>query len=396
MSVTLDTRVSAVDTLGDSYRAFQRKFLHAVLIGVTVITATFVAADWLELNHLGDVQLRATEIYCLFNLALLVLNRDQRMYFPVTVSLVLISFTLITSALLFVPGDELRVVWYFMAIGGVYIMLGRVPGFLFTVTTVATIVVVNPGLPLPYTALAVMTITLSLLSSSLFFFVYTTYAYSLYRRLEQSNAHLTELSMHDPLTRLPNRRLLIERLQRAVIEGRRNSRLGALMFLDMDRFKEVNDTLGHDIGDLLLIEVSHRLQSCVREMDTVARMGGDEFIVLLPSITTDLDATLRAAKKVSSKILEALNEPYQLGAHTVLSTPSIGLTVFSGESNDPETIFKCADAAMYQAKAAGRNCVQRIAFIGRRKDVCRWHDSWPASDKPRWTEPPPKAIAIGD
>lgn len=358
MNATLDIPARPVDTEGDSYRAFQRKFLNAVLIGVTAITATFVAADWLELNHLGDVQLRATEIYCLFNLALLALNRDQRMYFPVTVSLVLISFSLVTSALLFVPGDGLRVVWYFMAIGGVYIMLGRVPGFLFTVATVATIIVVNPGLPLPYTALAVMTITLSLLSSSLFFFVYTTYAHSLYRRLEQSNAHLTELSMHDPLTRLPNRRLLVERLQRAVIEGRRNSRLGALMFLDMDRFKEVNDTLGHDIGDLLLIEVSHRLQSCVREMDTVARMGGDEFIVLLPSITTDLDATLRAAKKVSAKILDALNEPYQLGAHTFLSTPSIGLTVFSGESNDPETIFKRADAAMYQAKAAGRNCVQ--------------------------------------
>ena len=316
MNATLDIPARPVDTEGDSYRAFQRKFLNAVLIGVTAITATFVAADWLELNHLGDVQLRATEIYCLFNLALLALNRDQRMYFPVTVSLVLISFSLVTSALLFVPGDELRVVWYFMAIGGVYIMLGRVPGFLFTVATVATIIVVNPGLPLPYTALAVMTITLSLRSSSLFFFVYTTYAHSLYRRLE------------------------------------------ALMFLDMDRFKEVNDTLGHDIGDLLLIEVSHRLQSCVREMDTVARMGGDEFIVLLPSITTDLDATLRAAKKVSAKILDALNEPYQLGAHTFLSTPSIGLTVFSGESNDPETIFKRADAAMYQAKAAGRNCVQ--------------------------------------
>ena len=164
--------------------------------------------------------------------------------------------------------------------------------------------------------------------------------------------------MHDPLTRLPNRRLLVERLQRAIIEGRRNNRLGALMFLDMDRFKEVNDTLGHDIGDMLLVEISRRLQSCVREMDTVARMGGDEFIVLLPSITADLDTALRSAKKIGAKILDALNEPYQLGSHTLLNTPSIGLTVFSGESNDPETIFKCADAAMYQAKAAGRNCVQ--------------------------------------
>ncbi len=102
MNATLDIPARPVDTEGDSYRAFQRKFLNAVLIGVTAITATFVAADWLELNHLGDVQLRATEIYCLFNLALLALNRDQRMYFPVTVSLVLISFSLVTSALLFV------------------------------------------------------------------------------------------------------------------------------------------------------------------------------------------------------------------------------------------------------------------------------------------------------
>ncbi len=348
------------DREGESYRAFQRNFLNAVLIGVAAITATFVAADWLDLNHLGSVQLRATEIYVLFNLALLVLNRDQRMYVPVTASVVVISFGLITSALLFVPGDELRVVWYFMAIAGTYILLGRVPGLLSTVASIATIVVVNPRLQLPFSPLAVTTITLSLLSSSLFFFVFASYARSLYQRAQESRAHLLELSMYDPLTRLPNRRLLVERLQRAMVECRRNGRLGALMFLDLDRFKDVNDSLGHDTGDMLLMEVSRRLQACVREMDTVARMGGDEFIVLLPLLAAEHEGALRAAKLVGTKILEALNEPYQLGAHRCLSTPSIGLTVFSRTADDAETIFKRADTAMYQAKAAGCNRVHTL------------------------------------
>jgi len=360
MTALLDTPEILAGTDGDSYRVFQRRFLNTLLIGVTGLSAFFLLADWLDLNHLGAAQSQATGVYLLLNLGLIALNRDQRMYLPVTVSLTFISFALITSALLFVPGDELRVVWYFMAIAGTYILLGRMPGFLFTVATIATIVVANPRLQLPFSTLAVTTITLSLLSSSLFFFAFTSYARSLYRRLEQSNAHLVELSMSDTLTRLPNRRLLVERLQRAVVEGRRNGRLGALMFLDLDRFKEINDTLGHDIGDLLLIEISRRLQACVREMDTVARMGGDEFIVLLPLIAIDLEGVLLAAKTVGAKILEALNEPYQLAEHRCLSTPSIGLTVFSGDVQDVEAIFKRADSAMYQAKGAGGNCVRTL------------------------------------
>jgi diguanylate cyclase (GGDEF)-like protein len=360
MKTMPDVLARFADFEGVSFRAFQRKVLNAVLIGVAVIAATFVAADWLGLNHLGTVQLRATQIYVLFNLALLALNHDPRMYLPVATSVFVISFGLITSALLFVPGDELRVVWYFLAIAGTYILLGRVPGFLATVATIATIVVANPRLQLPFSALAVTTITLSLLSSSLFFFVFASYARTLYQRAQESRAHLLELSMYDPLTHLPNRRLLVERLQRAMVECRRNGRLGALMFLDLDRFKDVNDSLGHDAGDMLLIEVSRRLQACVREMDTVARMGGDEFIVLLPMLATEREAALRAAKIVGTKILEALNEPYQLGAHRCLSTPSIGLTVFSGAADDAQAVFKRADTAMYQAKAAGCNCVHTL------------------------------------
>ncbi len=360
MKAMLNMPARSDSTADDGFRDFQRRFLNAVLIGVAAIATTFVGADWLDLNHLGAVQLRATELYVLFNLALLALNRYQRMYISVTLSVVVISFGLITSALLFVPGDELRVVWYFMAIAGTYILLGRVPGFIATVVTIVTIVVAHLRLQLPFSDLAVTTITLSLLSSSLFFFVFASYARSLYLRLEESRAHLVELSMYDPLTHLPNRRLLVERLQRAVVEGRRNGRFGTLMFLDLDRFKDINDMLGHDVGDLLLVEVSRRLQSCVRETDTVARMGGDEFIVLLPSIAADLETALRAARTVGSKILETLNEPYELGAHRCLSTPSIGLTVFSGEAENVEAIFKRADTAMYQAKGAGRNCVRTL------------------------------------
>ncbi len=346
--------------MDDSYRAFQRKTLNAALIGLTALAGLFLAADGLNLNHLGTVQLQATAVFILLNLTLLVFNRDPRRYIIVAGAALLISFALITSALLFVPGDELRLVWYFMAISGSYLLLGRVTGMVLTVATVATVLVANPGLPVPFSRLAMTTITLSLVSSSVFFFAFTTYAGSLYRRLQESNSNLVQLSMCDALTRLPNRRLLVERLQRAVVDGRRSGRIGALMFLDLDRFKEINDTLGHDVGDLLLIEVSRRLQSCVRETDTVARMGGDEFIVLLPSLASQADAALLTAKKVGAKILETLNEPYELGAHRCLSTPSIGLTVFAGDAQDVEAIFKRADTAMYQAKGAGRNSVRTL------------------------------------
>jgi diguanylate cyclase (GGDEF)-like protein/PAS domain S-box-containing protein len=166
---------------------------------------------------------------------------------------------------------------------------------------------------------------------------------------------IERLAFYDALTSLPNRRLLLDRLQRLLLSGQRTRQHGALLFIDLDNFKDLNDTLGHDMGDQLLIQVSTRLSASVRECDTVARFGGDEFVVLLEGLDQDAQAASRQAEAVARKLLMALNQPFELAGQQHYSTPSIGLTLFGPERQSVDELLKRADLAMYEAKAAGRN-----------------------------------------
>ena len=154
---------------------------------------------------------------------------------------------------------------------------------------------------------------------------------------------------------LPNRRLLLDRFRLALSASARSNRYGALLFLDMDRFKTLNDTLGHDIGDLLLVEVARRIQSCVREVDTVARLGGDEFVVLLNDVNPVAEAASQQAALIAEKIRESLCAPYQLKDKRHYSSPSIGVCLYRGQEKSIDCLLKYADMAMYQVKASGRN-----------------------------------------
>ncbi len=167
---------------------------------------------------------------------------------------------------------------------------------------------------------------------------------------------IQRLAFFDTLTRLPNRQLLLDRLQ-AALSGDASLRKGALMFIDLDNFKVLNDTLGHQHGDVLLQQVAQRLRSCVHNEDTVARLGGDEFVVLLQDSTTKPMDPHVAARKVSDRILKALGEPYALPGCMHHSTCSIGVTLFDNEPCTVGELLKQADLAMYQAKNAGRNAV---------------------------------------
>ncbi|MEQ1532205.1 MAG: EAL domain-containing protein [Sideroxydans sp.] len=164
-----------------------------------------------------------------------------------------------------------------------------------------------------------------------------------------------QLSNFDALTHLPNRRMLTTRLQQTLAASSRTHKLGALLFIDLDHFKVINDTLGHAIGDLLLQQAAARLTSCVREEDTVARLGGDEFVVLLEGLhENQTDAALQT-EAVARQILAALSKPYQLDAHEYRNTLSIGATLFGEQPATIDTLFKQADIAMYHVKNAGRN-----------------------------------------
>jgi diguanylate cyclase (GGDEF)-like protein/PAS domain S-box-containing protein len=163
---------------------------------------------------------------------------------------------------------------------------------------------------------------------------------------------------YDQLTSLPNRRLLMDRLQQALASSARRGREGALLFIDLDNFKNLNDTLGHDIGDILLQQVTQRLETSIREGDTVARLGGDEFVVMLLDLSEQPIEAAAQVEAVGEKILAALSQSYQLGTHTYRCTASIGVTLFSGNQLATDELMKQADIAMYQAKKAGRNALR--------------------------------------
>ena len=183
---------------------------------------------------------------------------------------------------------------------------------------------------------------------------------------KQAEEQIRTLAFYDALTQLPNRRLLNDRLGQTMAASKRSGRYGALMFLDLDNFKPLNDTYGHGVGDLLLIEVAHRLISCVRETDTIARFGGDEFVVMLSELDADKAESTAQAGIVAEKIRVMLAEPYLLAckqegnAEAIIEhrcAASIGVALFINHEAGPEEVLKWADIAMYRAKEGGRNSI---------------------------------------
>jgi diguanylate cyclase (GGDEF)-like protein/PAS domain S-box-containing protein len=172
---------------------------------------------------------------------------------------------------------------------------------------------------------------------------------------------IRHLAFYDPLTELPNRRLLLERLRQTVTASKRCGRQRALLFIDLDNFKSLNDTLGHAVGDLLLKEVGERLTGCVRAVDTAARVGGDEFVVILEDLGRTSEEAAARAGSVAEKILASITQPYVLAGRECRSTASMGITVFGDGNESSSAILQQADIAMYQAKAAGREAIRFFA-----------------------------------
>ena len=184
--------------------------------------------------------------------------------------------------------------------------------------------------------------------------------YSDIARNQEAEAEIHRLAYFDALTRLPNRRLLQDRVAQALVSARRHGQRGALLFLDLDNFKRLNDTLGHEVGDELLIATARRLRDSVRASDTVARLGGDEFVVMLEELAGDGPSAARQARRVGEKIRSALAQPHDLRGQAFQSGASIGVSLFDGHEESADTLLRNADRAMYRAKAAGRN---RLCFF---------------------------------
>ena len=185
-------------------------------------------------------------------------------------------------------------------------------------------------------------------------------AYSDITQHKNDEAKIYSLAFHDPLTGLPNRRLLLDRLQHTLAAGARHRKHGAVLFIDLDNFKALNNTKGHNVGDLLLLEVAGRLQRCVREGDTVARLGGDEFIVILESLSKDAPHAAAQTETVGEKILAAISQPYSLPGqeHEHHCSASIGTTLFRSQGVTVDELLKRTETAMYESKNAGRNTLR--------------------------------------
>ena len=191
--------------------------------------------------------------------------------------------------------------------------------------------------------------------------------------MRDAQKRIHDMAYHDALTRLPNRRLLNDRIALAMAVSKRKSCFGALMALDLDNFKPLNDAYGHEVGDLLLVEVAKRLTACVRENDTIARFGGDEFVVVLSELSTDRQEAMAQAERVAEKIRSTLAAEYYLRVSkpgkSIISinhrcTASIGVALFMQKDPDDIDLLKQADAAMYQAKSCGKNSIRFF------EDVC--------------------------
>ncbi|MCF6355853.1 MAG: EAL domain-containing protein [Candidatus Polarisedimenticolaceae bacterium] len=179
-----------------------------------------------------------------------------------------------------------------------------------------------------------------------------------YYLLRHQEQQMRYSALHDILTGLPNRALFIDRLNQRLETAKRHDHTGAVLFIDLDRFKTINDSLGHSVGDQLLREVGQSLQAVLRSEDTVARLGGDEFVVLLAELDSDAEAVLTEVQTITEKILEALAQPYRVDARELYASASIGIALFSHESKNANEVLQQADVAMYRAKEAGGNCSQ--------------------------------------
>ena len=175
---------------------------------------------------------------------------------------------------------------------------------------------------------------------------------------KKAESEIQRLAFSDSLTELPNRRLLNDRIKQALAACARTAHRGALILIDLDQFKALNDTQGHAMGDLLLRQVATRLVTCVRDGDTVARLGGDEFVIMLEDLDPQLEVAATQAQVVGEKIIAVLSRPYELAGIVHLSTPSLGITLFDAQKSSIDELMKQVDLAMYQAKAGGRNTMR--------------------------------------
>lgn len=309
--------------------------------------------EWVGANKIGAPHFQVMQIFTITGILFIyLLHGNKKRFMAIALLYAVCCFIEDTSALLFVPQDEFRVIWYYVYFAGTYIILGQTAGVVVTVICIGVIMYVNGLLATPYSPNAMATIVTSLLLTSLICYAYTSRSLSFFRRMNDANERLRLLAARDPLTGVMNARAYYAAAERLISLSLRSGEPFSVLFIDLDHFKLVNDHYGHEAGDVVLKTVSSCLSANARDCDVLGRIGGEEFSLFLPN--TNLSGAEAAAEKLRAAI-EALTPT--AGETRLKITASIGVARNLPEHRSIADIQRLADQAMYAAKKQGRNRV---------------------------------------
>lgn len=340
----------------EEYREFQYKFLMVLLAAGAVATAVFIVPAQSGVAPIPAEHIRSMTIFTIVSVLLLVLLRGRKQFFmPVVWLYEIASLLELASAMIYVPGDELRILWLFTNIPGTYLLLGRMVGTVITIFIVTCLALGNNYMAAPYSANALATAIISMIYSAAFFYAYASRSLNFFMRMRDSNEKLNFMATRDPLTGLFNARAYYEICESLISLARRNNSPYAVLFVDLDHFKSINDTYGHAAGDVVLKSVADCLAKNIRQSDHLGRIGGEEFSIFLPNTSFD-DAVMLAEHLRRS--VEATMLAIGDGHRKI--TASIGVARNRHSEQSMLEIQQQADLAMYRAKAAGRNRVSAL------------------------------------
>jgi diguanylate cyclase (GGDEF)-like protein len=337
----------------DEYFQFRLRLLQVSLLVATLFTGALLLAHWSGVNDQGRIHFINLQIFFLVDLALsITLWRHKERFAAVAGAFLTAWFLINLSALCFLTNNEFRSIWFFVQITVAYTILGTSAGTATAILTLLTLIVANRHLPAPFSSNAMVTMLFSLCASSTFLHVYTKRFLAFQNRLTEANARLRDMSCHDPLTGIWNARAFNETSEQVIREALRYGTPFSVLFIDLDHFKSVNDRYGHEAGDMVLKEVAACLATNSRESDLLGRIGGEEFLMLLPR--TDLAGAISLAEKLRQGV-ETLTLSF--GKTRIPVTVSIGVARNQPDHRSIADIKRQADQAMYLAKQGGRNRV---------------------------------------
>ncbi|RAU22966.1 GGDEF domain-containing protein [Paramagnetospirillum kuznetsovii] len=338
---------------GDEYHQFQYRFTCAVLVFAITITALFQLAVLAGPPLYDPIYVMVGRGFLAVSVAAFLILRGHpermRLVAPAYAVLALAQYVMV---LLFNGPDELRAIWFALNLPGVYLILGSRIGIAITAASIAIVIVANPHLPTPYSPGALITVVLGMVYISAFFHAYAARSISFHHAMVEANRKLAHMAARDPLTGLLNARAYYGLCEGALSQARRTGSPFAMLFVDLDHFKSVNDRFGHDAGDTVLRAAALCLEQGIRQSDLVGRIGGEEFCVLLP------DTVREGARLLAEKLradIEALMP--DIGSERLRVTASIGVAVADAEVATIAEVQRLADDAMYRAKRQGRNRV---------------------------------------